>query len=447
MPSHPLITPYTRPADEVRRLVHLGWPVILGQIGLVGMGTVDMLVVGRLGSGPLAALGIGNVLSWAVLSLGIGCALGLDPFFTRAYGRQAPQEAGVAFVRGAWIMALLALPMMAWHASAGPLLTLFGQPPEIHADAALYVGILAWRVPPLLVFALTRQLVQGNGIMRPATWVILFGNLANLITDLWWVYGGLGVPALGVAGAAWSTLLVQWLMAGILVYWVREPLREALAGVSWRPVWPDIHRTARTALPAALQIGVEAWAFNAVSVLAGLFGSVALAAHTLAFNVVALTFMVPLGLSSGATTRVGNLVGASQPWRSSGWTSVILCTVFMGFTATLYTLFPTFIAELYTDDQTVIVVVVSLLPLAALFQVFDGIQVATASVLRGVGDTKTAMQINVVAHWCVGIPVGAYLGFSLDWGLTGLWCGITLGLAVTAALLTRAVMRADVVEL
>lgn len=442
-----LITPYTRPSEEVRRLVHLGWPVILGQIGLVGMGTVDMLVVGRMGSAPLAALGMGNVLSWAVLSLGIGCALGLDPFFTRAYGKNQPKEAGVAFVRGAWIMAMLALPMIAWHLSAGHLLTLFRQPPEIHQDATLYTVILAGRVPALLVFALVRQLIQGKGIMRLATWVIFWGNVVNLITDIWWVYGGLGVPALGVAGAAWSTLLVQWIMAAILLYWARGHLREALSGVSWRPLWPDIIQTAKTALPAALQVGIEAWAFNAISVLAGLFGSVALAAHTLAFNVIALTFMVPLGLSSGATTRVGNLVGAGREWRPSAWISVLLCTLFMVLTAIVYTLFPEFIARLYTEDASVIAVALTLLPIAAVFQIADGLQIATASILRGLGDTRTAMLAHLIAHWMIGLPIGVFLSFGLDWGLTGLWVGITLGLAVTAALLTRAVLRAKVVDL
>jgi MATE family multidrug resistance protein len=442
-----LIAPYTRPSEEIRRLGHLGWPVIVGQIGLVGMGTVDMLVVGRMGSAPLAALGIGNVLSWAVMSLGIGCALGFDPFFTRAYGKGQPKEAGVAFVRAAWLMAMLALPMMAWHLSAGHLLTLFRQPAEIHHDATLYTVILAGRVPALLVFALARQLIQGKGIMRLATWVILWGNVANVITDVWWVYGGLGVPAFGVAGAAWSTLLVQWLMAGTLLYWARDHLREALAGVSWKPVWPDIFQTAKTALPAALQVGIEAWAFNAISVLAGLFGSVALAAHTLAFNVVALTFMVPLGLSSGTTTRIGNLVGAEREWRPSAWLSVLLCTLFMVFTAIVYTLFPGFIARLYTEDAAVIAVAITLLPIAALFQLADGLQISAASILRGLGDTQTAMRANLIAHWMIGLPVGVFLSFGLDWGLTGLWVGITIGLAVTAVLLIRAVLRAEVVDL
>ena len=302
-------------------------------------------------------------------------------------------------------------------------------------------------MPALLIFALARQLIQGKGIMRLATWVIFWGNIVNLITDVWWVYGGLGIPALGVAGAAWSTLLVQWLMAAILVYLARSHLREALVGVLWRPVWPDIFQASKTALPAALQVGIEAWAFNTISVLAGLFGSVALAAHTLAFNVVALTFMVPLGLSSGTTTRVGNLVGAGREWRPSAWISVVLCTLFMVLTAVVYTLFPELIARLYTEDTSVIEVAITLLPIAALFQIADGLQIATASILRGLGDTHTAMRANLFAHWMIGLPVGVFLSFGLDWGLTGLWAGITLGLAITATLLTRAVLRAEVVDL
>jgi len=440
------IEPFDSNRQETKRLWSLAWPVVLGQLGLVGMGTVDVLVIGRLGALPLAALSIANVISFMPLMFALGVGIGMDPFFTRAFGANQPKEAGRAFVHGAWLLTLLCTPLILWHLCAGPLLDLLNQPEAVRADAVLYCAIVAARVPSFLIFSLFRQFLQAQHILRPAMWIILLGNVVNLITDVWWVYGGAGVPALGVAGAAWSTVAVSWLMTFALLIWCKQPLLAALRPVSWKPQTSELIKTARIAFPKGLQVAVEVWAFQAVSVVAGWLSPLALAAHGAAINVASTTFMIPLGFGSATTIRIGNLVGAGFAWRKTAWLSIALSAGIMTLSGVILATCAQPIASLYTSEVALAAVIASLLPIAAGFQIFDGIQVAANSVLTGLGDTKTPFIANLWAHWLVGVPVGAALALRFGFGVQGLWYGLVTGLFLVAIVLTWRVRHARSVE-
>ena len=441
------VNPFEDNRTEAKHLWTLAWPVILGQLGLVSMGTVDVLVVGRLGAEPLAALGIANVISFMPLMFALGVTAGMDPFFTRAFGANRARDAGEAFVRGAWILAILCVPVTLWHLCAGPILDALQQPESIRSDAVIYCAILAARVPSFLIFSLMRQFLQAQHILRPAMWIILLGNVANLVTDVWWVHGGGGVPALGVEGAAWSTLIVSWMMAFALAAWCKAPLLDSLRGIPWRTQPADLYGAARIAFPKGLQVAVEVWAFQAVSIVAGWIGPLALAAHVAAINVASTTFMVPLGFGSATTIRIGNLIGAGHTWKATAWLAISLCAGMMTVSGCLLAVLAYPIAGLYTPDVALIGVIASLLPIAAAFQIFDGIQVASNSVLTGLGDTKTPFIVNLWAHWLIGVPVGALLALRFGFGVQGLWYGLVLGLFLVAVVLTRKVRHARTVAI
>ncbi len=430
-------------AQEARRFVSLAWPVTLGQLALGAMSTVDVIIVGQLGAEPLAALALAHAWSFSVLAPGLGAAMGLDPWFTRAWGAEDREGLGDAFVRGTALLTVLAAPMIALHLAASPLLAWTGQDPVILPTFSACSWALALRVPAFLGFLLLKQLLQARGLMKPATIVAILGNVVNLVADVWWVYGGLGVPPLGAVGAAFSTSLVQWCMLGALLYLGWSPLMDVVRGRWHIPSLERMRAVATVALPVSAQTSAEIWAFHAASVLAGAIGPAALAAHTAALNMASLAFMLPLGVGAAAATRIGNLVGARLPWRASGWTAIGVGVAAMCLTAATMLSAPDLLARLYTTDPVVLALVLGALPVAAAFQVFDGIQVTAAGVLRGLGDTQVPFMINLVAHWVIGVPLGAFLAFQAGLGLVGLWVGLCAGLGITAALLAWRIQRVN----
>lgn len=416
--------------DEVRRLLGLAWPVVLGQLGLVGMGVVDLLMVGPLGKEATAAVGIGNTLSFGVLILALGASVGLEPLVTHAWGAGHPRSAGTAAARGMVVGLLLSVPIMAVHLFAAPILRALQQPESAIPDAAVFCRIGALSVVPFVGFGVVRTLMQGNGETRPPMWVIAFANLANLVT----AYTFVRYLGLGVAGVAWGTTVIRWLMF------------FALVGIGWptiRACWPDtpvfdrseLMRVARISLPVSLQVGLEVWAFNCGSFLAGVLGDTEVAAHTAALSAASVAFMVPLGVSSAASIRVGNLVGAGKDWRRPGFLAVGLGASLMTVSAAVFLLFPERVGLLYNQDPEVVLLIAAVLPIAACFQWFDGTQVVSFGVLRGLSDTHTPMLFNIVGYWLIGLPVGALLAFRGGFGLVGIWIGLTLGLAVVSILL------------
>lgn len=266
--------------------------------------------------------------------------------------------------------------------------------------------------------------------MRAAMWVIVLANVVNLVA----AYTLVRVLGLGVAGVAWGTTVVRWLMFGALVAFGWPSLRQA---------WPDepvfeareLLRVAGMILPVSLQVGLEVWAFNASSFLAGVLGDTESAAHTAALNAASIAFMIPMGMAAAAATRVGNLVGAAADWRRAGFLSVAMGAGVMTSSALLFLVAPGPIGRMYNSDPEVIATIAAILPVAAAFQWFDGTQVVSFGVLRGLGDTQRPLLFNIVGYYFVGLPLGVWLAFAEGLGLAGLWVGLTAGLGVVAGLL------------
>jgi len=413
----------------------LAWPVVLGQLGLIGMGVVDMVMVGRLGPDHLGALGIGNTLVYGSLLVGLGTASGIDPLVAQAYGGSRPTDAGRALIQGSIVVAAVSVPIAAVHWWAGTLLTLLRQPAALVDIAQTYCQILTFGIPILLAFSLLRRFLQGSGRMQQAMWAILLGNIVNALADYALIYGHWGMPAMGVAGAAVSTVTVRCVMLAALFAMAWSELKRAWPGLAGSLEWRSILAVAAIALPVGAQLATEVWAFGACTVMAGWLGRLDVAAHTAALNIASVTFMIPLGISAAASTRVGNLVGANHRWQTAAWTAVGLAAFTMALSSALLLLVPGPLARIYLDDPAAVALTAATIPLAALFQFFDGTQVACFGVLRGLGDTRIPFLYNVVGFWMLGLPLGYALAFGLGWGLAGVWTGLAVALAIVASLL------------
>ncbi|MCA9571372.1 MAG: MATE family efflux transporter, partial [Myxococcales bacterium] len=419
--------------SEVRTLARLAWPVVLGQLGLVSMGVVDLMVVGSLGEAPLAAVGLGNTWSFAGLIVGLGVASGLDPFVATAYGAGDPKRAGRAALHGSVLLLGIAVAIAVQHLLAAPALTALGQPAHVIPDAHAYSVINVVGILPFLGFTVVRQVLQGGGIMRPAMWVVWGGNLVNLVADVVLVWR----LDLGVAGAAWATVIVRWVMFLALLFVGRHVLREAWPGLVWsRELFA---RVARKASPVGLQVGFEVWAFNGASFLAGMLGSTQVAAHTAALSAASMAFMVPMGIGAAGATRVGNLRGAGKPWERSAWTAIAMGAGVMLLSGAIFLFAPHLVARVFTTDPPVVAAILSVLPYAAAFGLFDGTQAVAMGVLRGLGDTRGPAVIALVAYWVVALPWGVWAMRTR--GLEGIWEGLTAGLALAAVLLVFRVAR------
>jgi MATE family multidrug resistance protein len=321
---------------------------------------------------------------------------------------------------------------------------------EVIPDAATWVHVGVPGLWPFLFFVVLRQSLQAIGRLAPVVLTIVAANLLNAGLNWVFIFGHLGAPALGVAGSAISTLVSRWAMFLMLLWLSWKELRPHLGALDRASLAPEpLRRMLALGLPIGAQMFLEVSAFNAVGLLMGTFGALLVAAHQVAINLAALTFMVPLGISAAAAVRVGHAVGAGDAPRSrrAARIAYVLGAGFMSTTAALFLTMPRPLAAVYTNDATLIAIAGSLIPIAGVFQIFDGLQAVGAGVLRGLGDTKVPLIAMVAGYWLIGVPVSVVLGFKTGMGPQGLWWGFVAGLASVALFLllrVRALFRSGV---
>lgn len=431
---------------EARATAALAGPLILTNLSQAAIQTTDVVLLGWLGPTALAAGSLGANLYIAVLIFGMGLVMAASPMLARELGarRHSVREVRRTVRQAIWAGATLTLPvwLLLWHAES--LLVLLGQDPVLAAAAQDYVRPLMWGYLPALSYLVLRSFVAA--LERPS-WALLvgcFGIVFNALVSYWLIFGGLGVPPLGLAGAGLGSTLTQLAMvAAMAMVVLRHRLfrRYRLFGNFWRPDWPRYGQVWRVGAPIAMTLGLEVTVFNAAVFLMGLLGTAALAAHAIAIQIASLTFMVPLGLGQAATVRVGLAFGRRDPGGigRAGWTAFALGVGFMSAAALVMWMVPEALIGLFLDDRPanaeVAALAVSFLAIAALFQIVDGAQAVGAGMLRGLQDTTVPMLFAAIGYWLVGVGSAVGLGFGLGWGGIGIWTGLALGLAVVAVLM------------
>ena len=428
-------------ADFVLTL-RLALPLIIAEVGWMSMGIVDTIMVGRLPDSAVAigATGLGQSLYHSIAIFGGGLLLGLDTFVAHAYGREDLNDARLSLVNGLFL-AFALTPILMFAVSFWPaLMTRFGISLELVGPMRPFLSALNWGTLPLLAYFALRRYLQAVNVANPIMFALISANIVNLIGDWALIYGHLGFPAMGIAGSGWSTCIARIYMAGVLVItllWVEA--KRALPGwahalrVDARRVWALL----KLGAPAASQIIFEIGAFSAATALIAKLGPVPLSGHEIALNCAALTFMVPLGISSAAAVRVGQQLGRKDPAgaKRAGWSAILLGATFMTCSGLVFVSLPTVIARMFSPDPIVIRTGAKLLLVAAAFQLFDGVQTVSTGALRGAGDTKTPMLANFVAYWLIGLPAGYFLCFRLGWGALGIWIGLCGGLMLIGSAL------------
>ena len=420
---------------ELRPVVSLATPVVVAEVGWVSMQLVDIGMVGRLGPEAIGAVGVGSALFLAFGVFGMGLLLGLDPLVSQAFGAGSRSECRRWLRHGVWLALGLSLPIGLAARAVGANLDAWGFDPNVLPLVHGYFDIVTLSLPPLLLYAAFRRYLQAVTRVTPIMVALVTANVVNAVANWMLVFGNLGAPALGVEGAAWATCISRSYMAGVLAIVAARQggLGRPRAGVRSA----GFRRLLALGWPAAMQHALEYGAFAAVTLLAGRLEPTTLAAHQIVLNVAGLTFMVPLGISAAGAVRVGHAVGRRDgPGASAaGWSTIALGAGVMTVSAAVFLAAPRLVLGVFTPDAQVVGIGLTLIFVAALFQIFDGLQVAATGALRGLGDTRTPMRMNLAGHWMCGLPIGYTLCFVAGWGVIGLWIGVLIGLTLIGAVL------------
>jgi multidrug resistance protein, MATE family len=431
---------------ELPTTLRLSAPIMAGFLGQMLMGLTDSIMVGKVGVIPLAACAFGNTISMVFFVFGFGLMSSVSVCASQVFGAGKTKQVGEVLAAGSIIGGLVGLILGGIMLIALPWYSFLGQPEAIVTEARNYLILIALSVAPVLVFTAAKSFSEALSRPWMPFWIVIFDVALNVFLNWVFIFGNLGAPALGLTGAGIATLLARLvgLVAIFSVIWFSKSYRVFLPEV-WKWGRISIHFPAliRLGLPSAFQVLGEVSAFSLASLMMGWISIEALAAHQIALSCAATTFMIPLGLSTALTVRVGQVMGArfTERIRPISMGGLALAAAVMVVTAAVFILGGAQIAALFVQDAAVIQLAASLLVIAGIFQVFDGVQITSVGCLRGMGDVRVPMLWTYFNYWVVGLPCSAILAFGFGWGAQGVWIGLALGLASASLILGTRLWR------
>lgn len=436
---------------EVRQTLVLAVPMTAGQVGQMLLGFSDNLMVGRVGIVPLAASAFALSVLNALFVPGLGLLAGVSVLAAQAHGANRPREAGEVLRNGLCISLLAGVAMGFLVTFGQRALAHFGAPPEVLKQGRAFFLIVGWSLLPAMGWQCLKAYCEALSYPLLPMLTMLGGVALNVFLSWVLIYGHLGAPAFGLAGAGWATLVTRTLLFGVLLTRILQlPRFRAALPVRWLAPLSGARLRAQLALglPVAVQLLLEVGAFSTAAIMMGWLGAAALAAHQIAICYAGLTFMFPLGIALAVSVRVGQAVGAGEQWRVRpiGLGGVAMAMGVMGLFAVGYLLLRVPMVHFFVRDAAAAALAAQLLAVAGIFQVFDGVQVVSMGALRGLSDVKIPTGISFVSYWVVALPLCYFLGISRHSSAVGVWWGLAFGLAFAAMLLvTRFVRKTAVI--
>lgn len=441
--------------EEVRETLRLAVPIAFAQVALMTMGLVDAAFVGRISETDLAAVSIGNSLSFAIVCAGMGVTWAVEPLASQAIGASDPARAWMSLRAGLVACCVLSIPTMILGALSPLVLAPMGVDRAVVPLARAFVYARIPGMPMWLFFMAAKAYLEARGVTRPLFIGGWLANVVNVVVVGLMVFGdralhavhlpGIGLPALGSLGAGLGTTFSNGALAVFALWaaWRVRPEGASLFGGDREELTQMTKKLIRVGVPMGLQVLTEAGVFSLVSLLVGRLGARTSAAHQIALGLASYTFMGVLGISSATAVRVGRAIGAGDDKgpRRAGLVGLSIVALYMGCSAAVFVTFARPLAAIFSPDPAVQDVAEDLIRIAAAFQLADGIQGVAGGALRGAADTKFASWANVACHWGVGLPLALLWGFMMKRGATGLWWGLSAGLAVVAVVLTARFWR------
>jgi len=430
---------------HVRATLVLGLPLVGAQLAQMLINTTDVVMLGWYGTEELAAGVLATQVFFVIFMFGGGFAHAVVPIASQADGRGDARQVRRSVRMGLWIVTFYSALVMPLLWTIEPILVLLGQEPKIARMTGQYMHITQWGMFPALWALALRSFFSAVSRTQIILWATIAGTLSNAFLNYVFIFGNLGASEMGLEGAAIASLISS--TAIFLVMLVSILVRPMFSDYTlfqrfWRPDWPDFFEIVRLGFPIALTIIAEVGLFVAASIMMGWIGVVPLAAHGIAMQIISLSFMIPLGLSTAVTVRVGQTYARAdgEGMRRAAIASLGIAAAIALSAAVLFWTIPETLVGLFLDRDNpnaklVLETAVPLLLVGAAFQFFDGMQVTGVGLLRGLKDTRTPMIMAVVSYWCLGLPTGYLLGIVAGWNGPGVWMGLAIGLAGAAILL------------
>lgn len=434
-----IISIFKKLLPEAKATLRLGSPIIVGQVLQMSMGFVDTVMAGNLSPNDLAAVAIGSSFITPIYVFSIGLLMAINPIIAQLVGGNKLDQIGRTVRHAGYVGLVLALISIVLLLNMRWALDFMGIDPIVSDLAFGYIKAMTWGFIPITLYLVLRFFNEGMTVSKPTMYVALLGLAFNISGNYSLMYGKFGFPALGAVGTGWASALVAWVMFfGMLIYSAtkKEYKQFEIFNSIKKPEWRFIKEILHIGIPNGISSFMEVTMFALISLFMGSMGTTIVAGHQVAINIGSIIFMIPLGLSSAISIRVGTFMGKKDIYKAkiAGFSGIALCVFIAVFMASILLIFPNFLVSIYTNDKTVADIAVSLLLMAAIFQISDGLQVSGMGALRGLKDTTIPMIVNLIAYWVVGLPSGYLIGIYFNYGPVGLWMGLILGLSVAAVL-------------
>ena len=426
--------------EHLKKNFFLAYPVMLSQLGHMMVNVTDSVMVGQLGALPLASASLANVIFHLLLMFGIGVSYAITPLVAAADGAKDVNKSTDLLKHALLINTLTGVILFAIVSLSGRGLYYLNQPKDVVEMALPYLNIVTLSMIPLMLFQTFRQFAEGLSYTKQSMIIVIGSNLVNVVLNYIFIYGKLGMEPMGLNGAGWASFIARIILAlwiAIYIYTGKnfKPYRKGFAIGRYSKML--IRKMLSLGLPAGFQFIFEVGAFGFAVIMIGWIGTEALAAHQIAINLAAISYMMASGLSAAATVRVGNQLGMKDipALRAAAFTIYGMVIAFMAVCATAFITGRYFLPSLYIDNDEVIQMASSLLVIAGFFQISDGVQVVSLGALRGLADVKIPTVLTFIAYWVLALPMGYFLGFELEMGAQGVWYGLLIGLSIVAVVM------------
>ncbi len=418
----------------------LAYPVVLSQLGHIMVGVVDTAMVGQIGTNEQAAVALANSLYTLVLVFGLGVSYGVTPLAAAADSSNNISENASLLKHSIIINTLLGVILFVLLVIIAPVLNLFDQKQEVVDLAIPFLNVMMLGMIPLCVFSAFKQFAEGLSNTKTAMIISVAANLLNVLLNYLLIFGHWGLPEMGLMGSCWASFIARVLMALVMFLYVYKNsyFKKYWIGFSFKNISKELtKKILAIGVPSGLQWFFEVGAFAFAVIMIGWISPKAQAAHQVALSIAAVTYMMASGLSAAASVRVGNQYGLKniQGLRIAGFSAFIVVLVFMGLMALSFILLRNWLPTFFTKDTEVIGISSTLIIIAAFFQLSDGTQVVGLGALRGLKDVKIPTIITLIAYWVIGLPMSYVLAFKFNFGVEGVWYGLSIGLTISALLL------------
>ncbi|MEP5151709.1 MATE family efflux transporter [Planktotalea sp.] len=431
--------------QHVRAILTLGLPLVGGHLAQFAIGMTDALMLGWYSVDALAAVTLASMFFFVLFIFGSGFAQAVMPLVASQYAESDELQMRRTTRMGLWLSFVFAVVIMPGFFFSEAILLLLGQSTQVASDVQSYLRIAGWGIVPALGVMVLKSYLAAIERTQVVLWVTLIAAGTNALLNYALIFGNWGAPELGLQGSAIASLFVQILSFVVIAGYVLRALPEQqIFARVWRPDWDAFFLVARLGVPIGFTMLAETGLFAASALMMGWLGEIQLAAHGIALNLTAATFMIHLGLANAATVRAGNAMGRKDVAHLKRGAKVIslMSLVFAILTIAAFVLIPEVLIGWFLDPEepnrgVIVQAGVILLFVAGIFQLVDAGQVMALGLLRGLQDTRVPMQIAVFSYWVIGVPCSYVLGFIFDFGGAGIWVGLAIGLAFAALLMGR----------